>query len=183
MPETAHLHFINTRETNNTSGTVLAHHLIPSFYPGEVTPNKAHEIGEELAKKILKGQYEYVIATHVDKGHIHNHIIFNNVNFKTGKCYKSNTRTYHTIRTENDKLCEKYHLVVIDEYYAEGNIKKRIEHEVNFNSKRPKAPFKPVKSVIDISLLMRRLKALLDTNFGLQSITFMLWQILFISLF
>lgn len=88
MPETAHLQFINTREANNTSGTILAHHLIQSFYPGEVTPDKAHEIGEELAKKILKGQYEYVIATHVDKGHIHNHIIFNNVNFKTGKCYQ-----------------------------------------------------------------------------------------------
>lgn len=236
MPETAHLQFINTREANNTSGTILAHHLIQSFYPGEVTPDKAHEIGEELAKKILKGQYEYVIATHVDKGHIHNHIIFNNVNFKTGKCYKSNTRTYHTIRTESDKLCEKYHLIVIDEYYesykrkyktrgtswyefnqkkqgkswksrlqfdidkavkkatdwedflkimedfgyekktgkhiafrkrdeqkrftrtmrigedyTESNIKKRIEHEVNFKSKRPKIPFKNVKSVIDIS--------------------------------
>lgn len=58
-PATAHLQFMNTRETNNTRGTVLARHLIQSFVPGEVSPDKAHEIGLALAKEVLNGEYEY----------------------------------------------------------------------------------------------------------------------------
>lgn len=116
-PATAHLQFMNTRETNNTRGTVLARHLIQSFVPGEVSPDKAHEIGLALAKEVLNGEYEYVLATHVDRNHIHNHIIFNNVNWKTGKCYQSNKRSYHKIRSQSDQLCKENNLVVIDEYY------------------------------------------------------------------
>ena len=89
-PSTAHIQFMKTRKNNDTKGTVLARHLIQSFLPGEVDPIKAHEIGMELCKKILKEDYEFVLATHIDRGHIHNHIIFNNVNYKTGKCYQSN---------------------------------------------------------------------------------------------
>ncbi len=116
-PATAHLQFINTREVNDTRGTVLARHLIQSFVPGEVSPEKAHEIGLALAKEVLNGEYEYVLSTHVDCNHIHNHIIFNNVNWKTGKCYQSNKRSYHRIRYQSDKLCKENNLVVIDEYY------------------------------------------------------------------
>lgn len=93
-PSTAHIQFMKTRE-NDTKGTVLAKHLIQSFLLGEVDPIKAHEIGMELCKKILKEDYEFVLATHIDRGHIHNYIIFNNVNYKTGKCYQSNKRFYH----------------------------------------------------------------------------------------
>jgi hypothetical protein len=116
-PATAHLQFINTREVNDTRGTVLARHLIQSFVPGEVSPEKAHEIGLALAREVLNGEYEYVLSTHVDRNHIHNHIIFNNVNWKTGKCYQSNKRSYHRIRYQSDKLCKENNLVVIDEYY------------------------------------------------------------------
>ena len=58
-----------------TQGTVLARHLIQSFLPGETSPEMAHQIGMELCKKILKDEYEFVLSTHIDKGHIHNHII------------------------------------------------------------------------------------------------------------
>lgn len=116
-PSTAHIQFMKTREDNDTKGTVLARHLIQSFLPGEVDPIKAHEIGMELCKKILKEDYEFVLATHVDRGHIHNHIIFNNVNYKTGKCYQSNKKSYHKIRYQSDELCKENKLSVIDEYY------------------------------------------------------------------
>ena len=116
-PSTAHIQFMKTREDNDTKGTVLARHLIQSFLPGEVDPIKAHEIGMELCKKILKGDYEFVLATHIDRGHIHNHIIFNNVNYKTGKYYQSNKKTYHKIRYQSDELCKENNLSVIDEYY------------------------------------------------------------------
>ena len=116
-PISAHTAFMKTREEANTSGSVLARHLIQSFYPGETTPEKAHEIGLELCRKILKDEYQYVLSTHLDKGHIHNHIIFNNVNSKTGKCYQSNKRSYHQIRFQSDTLCKENNLSVIDESY------------------------------------------------------------------
>ena len=116
-PTTAHTSFIKTREDNNVKGSVLARHLIQSFFPSETTPEQAHQIGIDLCKTILKDEYEYVLTTHIDRGHIHNHIIFNNVNSITGKCYQSNKRSYHQIRYQSDVLCKENSLSVIDEYY------------------------------------------------------------------
>ena len=116
-PASAHTQFLKRREAQNTRGNVLARHLIQSFLPGETTPEIAHQIGLELCEKILKGEYEFILSTHIDKGHIHNHIIFNNVNMATGKCYQSNKRSYHQIRYQSDKLCKEHNLSVIDEYY------------------------------------------------------------------
>ena len=113
----AHTQFLRTREEAGTKGTVLARHLIQSFLPGEATPEMAHRIGLELCKKILKDEYEFVLSTHIDKGHIHNHIIFNNVNMVSGKCYQSNKKCYHKIRYQSDKLCKQNNLSVIDEHY------------------------------------------------------------------
>mgnify|MGYP000237961061 FL=1 len=115
--ETAHTQFLRTRNDAGTKGTVLARHLIQSFLPGETSPEMAHQIGLKLCKKILKNEYEFVLSTHIDKGHIHNHIIFNNVNMVTGKCYQSNKRSYHQIRYQSDKLCKENKLSVIDEFY------------------------------------------------------------------
>lgn len=116
-PITAHTSFIRTREDNQTRGNVLARHLIQSFLPGETDAETAHEIGKKLCEQHLKNEYEYVLATHVDRGHIHNHIIFNNVNKVTGKCYQSNKRSYHQIRNISDELCRENKLSVIDPYY------------------------------------------------------------------
>ena len=81
-PSTAHIQFMKTREDNDTKGKVLARHL--SFLPGEVDPIKAHEIGMELCKKVLKEDYEFVLATHIDRGHIHihNHIICASIRYE-----------------------------------------------------------------------------------------------------
>ena len=91
----------------------LAHHLIQSFLPGEVDPDKAHQIGKKLADEYLDGKYQYVIATHVDKGHIHNHIIFNAISFTDRKWYKSYKKTYYDIRNLSDELCKENGLYVI----------------------------------------------------------------------
>lgn len=99
--------FLKTREDNNVKGTVLTRHLIQSFLPNETTPELAHQIGLDLCNKILKDDYEFVLTTHIDKGHIHNHIIFNNVNMVTGKYYKSNKKSYHKTCYQSDKLCKK----------------------------------------------------------------------------
>lgn len=74
--ETADIEFGFTLAQAIDKGNNLAHHLIQSFEPGEVDYEKAHEIGKQLADAVTKGQHEYVLTTHIDKGHIHNHIIF-----------------------------------------------------------------------------------------------------------
>ena len=114
---TAHTQFLKRREQEQVHGTVLARHLIQSFLPREISPELAHEIGPELCKIVLKDEYEFVLSTHIDKGHIHNHIIFNNVNMVTGKCYHSNNKTYHQIRYQSDLSYKEKGLSIIDEYY------------------------------------------------------------------
>ena len=111
---TAHTTFIKTREDNKVNGTVLARHLIQSFLPDEATPEMAHQISLELYKKILKDEYEFVLSTHIDKEHIHNHITFNNINMVSVKCYQSNKRSYNQIRYQSDKLYKANNLSVID---------------------------------------------------------------------
>lgn len=74
--ETADIEFSWTRRHAIDKGTNLGRHLIQAFQPGEVTPEQAHEIGMELAKEILGGKYEFVLTTHIDKDHVHNHLIF-----------------------------------------------------------------------------------------------------------
>ena len=92
---------------------VLARHLIQSFDIGEVSPEEAHEVGKQLADEWLKGKYEYVIATHIDKGHCHNHIIFNAVNYVDFHAYRSNKRTYRELRQLSDEICKEHGLSVI----------------------------------------------------------------------
>ncbi len=92
---------------------VIARHLIQSFDVGEVTPEQAHEIGKQFADEWLKGKYEYVIATHIDKGHCHNHIIFNSVNYVDFHAYRSNKQTYRQMRQLSDEICKEHGLSVI----------------------------------------------------------------------
>lgn len=88
--ETADIEFEYTLSQALQKGNNLAFHLIQSFEPGEVDYQKAHEIGKQLADAVTKGQHEYVLTTHIDKGHVHNHIIFCAVNFVDHRKYNSN---------------------------------------------------------------------------------------------
>ena len=111
--ETADIEFGYTLSQARDKGNNLAFHLIQSFAPGEVDYEKAHEIGKQLADAVTKGQHEYVVTTHIDKGHIHNHIIFCAVNFVDHHKYNSNKRSYYGIRNMSDKLCRENGLSVV----------------------------------------------------------------------
>ena len=111
--ETADIEFGFTLAQAIDKGNNLAHHLIQSFEPGEVDYEKAHEIGKQLADAVTKGQHEYVLTTHIDKGHVHNHIIFCAVNFVDHHKYNSNKRSYYGIRNMSDKLCRENGLSVV----------------------------------------------------------------------
>ena len=123
--ETADIEFGFTLSQAMEKGNNLAHHLIQSFAPGEVEYEKAHEIGRQLADAVTKGQHEYVLTTHIDKGHIHNHIIFCAVNFVDHHKYNSNKPTYYNIRNTSDRLCRENGLSVVEpsenkgKHYAE----------------------------------------------------------------
>ena len=113
--ETAFADMRQTKEQWHKPGGVQGYHLVQSFAAGEVTPELAHQIAKELADRVLGGQYEYVIGTHLNTGHIHSHIVWNSVSCVDGKKYRSNYKSYVTeIRAVSDELCRKYKLSVID---------------------------------------------------------------------
>ena len=113
--ETAFADMRQTKEQWHKPGGVQGYHLVQSFAAGEVTPELAHQIAKELADRVLGGQYEYVICSHLNTGHIHSHIVWNSVSCVDGKKYRSNYKSYVTeIRAVSDELCRKYKLSVID---------------------------------------------------------------------
>lgn len=98
-----------------TDKGVLAYHIIQSFSPGEATPNQVHEIGCEFARRFLADRFECTVSTHLDKGHLHNHIVVNSVSYADGKMFRNNFDTYyHGIRQVSDELCRENRLSVIE---------------------------------------------------------------------
>ena len=112
-PETADMEFEWTRQKASEPGPHLARHLIQSFAPGETTPEQAHEIGKQLADEVLGGRFEYVLTTHTDRNHIHNHIIFCDVSFVDYRHSHVNRRWNNRTRRISDRLCEEHGLSVI----------------------------------------------------------------------
>lgn len=112
-PETAAYDFKFALSKTSQTDPNKAYHLIQSFLPGEVSYKEAHQIGVELADKLLEGKYSYVVTTHIDKGHVHNHIIFcaaDNVNHEK---YHDCKKTYYNIRSLSDDLCREHELSII----------------------------------------------------------------------
>lgn len=109
--------FAAIRKLGTGRSSVLAQHLIQSFLPGETTPEQAHEIGMELAERYLRGQYQFVLATHVDKGHIHNHLIFNNTNYDNHRTFETNENrgkdTWKDLQQISDQICADHNLFII----------------------------------------------------------------------
>ncbi len=133
--ETADIEFKQTRRMAKSKGKQAARHIVQSFKPGEVTAEQAHEIGKKFADELLGGKYEYVIATHINSGAIHNHIIFNSVSVEDHRRYRSNKHTYKRMRFINDSLCREYGLSIIDEN-SRGNNKSQNEIYTEQRNKR-----------------------------------------------
>ena len=127
---------------------VLARHLIQSFDIGEVSAEQAHDIGRQFADERLKGKHEYVIATHVDKNHIHNHIIFNAVSFVDHHAYRSNKRTYHELREVSDNICAENGLSVIPPTQGKGMEYKEYSEAQKGTSWKQKLRFAIDKNII-----------------------------------
>ena len=159
--ETADIEFAWTRRHAIDKGTNLGRHLIQAFEPGEVTPEEAHRIGMELAREVLGGKYEFVLTTHIDKNHVHNHLIFNAVSFQDHKHYHSNKRSYHFIRRTSDRICKEHGLSVIVPGRDKG--KSYIEHQAEQNGTSYKAKLRAaidrlLPGCSDLENLLRRLQ-------------------------
>ena len=114
-PDSLVMQFEATRIAFNKNDQILAHHYVQSFSPNEkITPELAHKIGEELAECVAPG-FEIIVATHVDRDHIHNHFLINSVSLETGSKWLGNQTTLKNFRSESDRLCRQYGLSVIDE--------------------------------------------------------------------
>lgn len=119
-PSQASRDFASVRACGTGKNKILSQHFIQSFKPGEITPQRALEVGEELCEKFLKGQYQYYLAVHVDKAHVHLHVIFNNCNMYDYKTFETHEdqgskkeRAWKKLFDLSDKICKRHHLSVI----------------------------------------------------------------------
>ena len=118
--QTAQTEFENVRKQGSGRSKILAQHIIQSFAPGEITPEEAQVVGLEFCQKLLGENYQYILATHVDHEHIHNHIIVNNTNSNTHNTFetefnqgKKSERAWAKVRELSDEICKKHCLSVI----------------------------------------------------------------------
>lgn len=124
-PDTAKYKMQQTKLRYGKTDGIVAFHAIQSFKPGEITPELAHEIGKMLAKEMWGDRFEVVVATHLNKEHLHNHFVINSVSFVDGKKYYDNTANYNRMKKISDRLCEEHNLSVIrnpkgkSKHYAE----------------------------------------------------------------
>ena len=126
-PETAYLEFKMTEETCNFvigdrgAKSNLAYHMIQSFdKKDKITSEEAHRIGVELAEKFIGGKHEYVVATHIDKGHVHNHIIFNAYSYETYRKFNCHKNVFKEIRAISDELCKENGLSIVENPKGKG---------------------------------------------------------------
>lgn len=172
--ETADIEFAWTREAAGDRGTHLGRHLIQSFAVGETTPEEAHKIGMELAGAVLGGKYEFVLTTHVDKDHLHNHLIFNAVSFVDYKKYHSNKQSYHFIRRTSDRICKEHGLSVVvpgqdkGKSYAEYTAEKQ---GTSYKAKLKTAIDTLIPQVKDFDELLRRLQEMSDLSLLIKHTT------------
>ena len=128
--ETADVEMDLTARKGTGRGDRIAYHLIQSFAPDDdISPEKALELGIEFAKKVTGGKHEFIVTTHIDKGHIHNHIIFNSVDYVKHRKYHSDKKDKYRIRDINDEICKANNLSVLPKYDAKRKFKYENTHK------------------------------------------------------
>ena len=118
---TAYSEMQATKRRWDKTGGILGYHIIHSYAPGEVTPEEAHAAGVEFARRLLGNSYEAVISTHLDREHLHCHIVFNSVSFVDGRKYRSDFQSYFgTLRETSNAVSRDHGLSVIEETTGQG---------------------------------------------------------------
>lgn len=163
--------FNMTQELYGKTGGVKYHHIIQSFSPeDDITPEKAHEIGKELAESQFKG-FEVFVVTHKDKDHIHNHLVVNSVSVENGLKYNASNKSLWDIKRESNKICERENLKVLD---LEHKAEKRISSAEKRIMDRNEVPWKDeLRQIIDIARDrtkdLQGFKEFLEKNFEIET--------------
>lgn len=114
LPETALAEMNATKRQYGKAGGIVAFHGYQAFAPGEADPEAAHEIGVALARELWGERFEVVVATHLDKAHLHNHFVINSVSFADGRRFHRDASCYRAMRDASDRLCRERGLSVVD---------------------------------------------------------------------
>ena len=171
--ETAAQEFEWTRKIAEQQGMnpvkIIARHVIQSFDVGEVSPELAHEIGKQFADEILGGKYEYVLTTHIDKDHVHNHLIFNAVDFVDHHAYKGYKKIYYDMREASDRLCKENGLSVIPPSQGKG-----MSYKEYTEAKRGTSWKQKLKQTIDRNIITAKdydefLKLMQDAGYEIKT--------------
>ena len=163
--------FNMTQELYGKTGGVKYHHIIQSFSPEDnITPEKAHEIGKELAERQFKG-FEVFVVTHKDKDHIHNHLVVNSVSFENGLKYNASNKSLWDIKRESNRLCERENLKTLDLYHK---AEKRISSAEKRIMDRGQIPWKDeLRQIIDIARErtkdLQSFREFLEKNFEIET--------------
>lgn len=99
---------------------VIAYQIRQSFVPGEITPEEANRLGQELARRFTKGNHAYIVCTHIDKAHIHNHIIWNAVNLECDRKFRNFWGSTRAVRRLNDTICIENGYSIVENPKAHG---------------------------------------------------------------
>ena len=163
--------FNMTQELYGKTEGVKYHHIIQSFSPEDnITPEKAHEIGKELAESQFKG-FEVFVVTHKDKDHIHNHLVVNSVSFENGLKYNASNKSLWDIKRESNRLCERENLKTLDLYHK---AEKRISSAEKRIMDRGQIPWKDeLRQIIDIARErtkdLQSFREFLEKNFEIET--------------
>ena len=163
--------FNMTQELYGKTGGVKYHHIIQSFSPEDnITPEKAHEIGKELAESQFK-EFEVFVVTHKDKDHIHNHLVVNSVSFENGLKYNASNKSLWDIKRESNRLCERENLKTLD---LEHKAEKRISSAEKRIMDRGQIPWKDeLRQIIDIARErtkdLQSFREFLEKNFEIET--------------
>lgn len=111
---------MNVKESFHDNSKIIAYHAIQSFKPGEGNADIVHEIGVKTAEKLFGDRYQFVVCTHLDKEHLHNHIVINPISIVDGKRYHNSMKDIYKLREVSDELCKEYGLSIIDEPKGKG---------------------------------------------------------------
>ncbi|MCL2882582.1 MAG: relaxase/mobilization nuclease domain-containing protein [Coriobacteriia bacterium] len=125
---------LRAKERFNKENGIIAFHGYQSFALGEVTPEVAHEIGVKLAQQLWGDRYQVIVATHLDKEHIHNHLLINSVSFIDGFKFRNTKADYYALRDTSDVLCREYGLSVIENPQS-GKSKHHAERQADHDGK------------------------------------------------
>ena len=154
---------LQTKKLFHDTSDILAFHGYQAFKPGEVSPEIAHEIGVKLAEKLFANQYETIVTTHLDKGHIHNHILINSTSFINGKRFCNTKKDGYKLRETSDQLCREYGLSVIEKSNSRNK-------KVDYNAK--KTYMNDIKKDIDLLVQYSRTVQEFISNMHLKGYEF-----------